>query len=106
MRGLTTRGRRWAEGCHDRHDTCFARSAPQHVLGEEKYTFVEKVRHPRSCTLLIKGASDYVIAQIKDAVRDGLRAVKNVMDDRAVVKGAGAFEVACAEHLLVKASRN
>lgn len=38
-------------------------------------------------------------AQIKDAVRDGLRAVKNVIDDKAVVLGAGAFEVAAAHHL-------
>jgi chaperonin GroEL (HSP60 family) len=37
--------------------------------------------------------------QIKDAVRDGLRAVKNVIDDKAVVLGAGAFEIAAAAHL-------
>ena len=28
---------------------------------------------------------------IKDAVRDGLRSVKNVYDDKAVVPGAGSF---------------
>jgi len=27
----------------------------EHVLGEEKYTFVENVKKPRSCTILIKG---------------------------------------------------
>jgi T-complex protein 1 subunit zeta len=32
-------------------------------------------------------------------VRDGLRAVKNVIDDKAVVLGAGAFEIAAAAHL-------
>lgn len=37
--------------------------------------------------------------QIKDAVRDGLRAVKNVLDDGAVVAGAGAWELAAAAHL-------
>jgi len=36
---------------------------------------------------------------IKDAIRDGLRAVKNVYDDRGFVPGAGAFEVACYVHL-------
>lgn len=29
----------------------------EHVLGEEKYTFVENVRNPHSCTILIKGLS-------------------------------------------------
>lgn len=27
----------------------------EHVLGEEKYTFVEGVKNPFSCTILIKG---------------------------------------------------
>jgi T-complex protein 1 subunit zeta len=71
----------------------------EHVLGEEKYTFVEDVRHPHSCTILIKGPNDHTIAQIKDAVRDGLRAVKNALEDSTVVPGAGAFEVAAASHL-------
>lgn len=65
----------------------------EHVLGEEKYTFVEDVRNPHSCTILIKGPSDYSLAQIKDAIRDGLRAVTNAIADGAVVPGAGAFEV-------------
>jgi len=32
---------------------------------------------------------------IKEAVRDGLRAVKNIYDDMAFIPGAGAFEIAC-----------
>ncbi|EIE19637.1 T-complex protein, zeta subunit [Coccomyxa subellipsoidea C-169] len=71
----------------------------EHILGEEKYTFVEDVRNPHSCTILIKGPSDYSLAQIKDAIRDGLRAVTNALADGAVVPGAGAFEVAAANHL-------
>ncbi len=71
----------------------------EHVLGEEKFTFVEDVANPTSCTILIKGPNNHTIAQLKDAVRDGLRAVKNAMDDGALVPGAGAFEVACAAHL-------
>ena len=72
----------------------------EHVLGEEKYTFVEKVANPNSCTILLKGPNDHTIAQLKDAVRDGLRAVKNVLTDEKVVPGAGAFEAALNVHLL------
>ena len=36
---------------------------------------------------------------IKEAARDGLRAVKNVYDDKSVVPGAGSFEIACNIHL-------
>ncbi|KAL3007777.1 hypothetical protein AAZX31_08G353500 [Glycine max] len=72
----------------------------EHVLGEEKYTFVENVKNPFSCTILIKGPNDHTIAQIKDAVRDGLRAVKNTLEDESVVLGAGAFEVAARQYLM------
>eukprot|EP00752_Nemacystus_decipiens_P014358 g12772.t1 len=68
----------------------------EETLGDDKFTFVEDVRHPRSCTILVKGPNDHTIAQIKDAIRDGLRAVKNTIDDQAVVPGGGAFEVAAS----------
>jgi T-complex protein 1 subunit zeta len=71
----------------------------EQVLGEDKFTFVEDVKNPRSCTILIKGPDDHTINQIKDAVRDGLRAVSNAIQDLAVVPGAGAFEVAAHAEL-------
>ena len=42
----------------------------------------------------ISGPNKHTLTQIKDAVHDGLRAVKNAIDDGAVVPGAGAFEIA------------
>ena len=77
----------------------FAGKVSEVSLGDDKFTFVEECRHPRSCTLLLQGPNGHTIAQIKDAVRDGLRAVKNAIEDRAVVPGAGAFELAAAMHL-------
>ena len=87
----------------------------EHQLGEEKYTFIvsralilsqcpayiyqEDVKEPKSVTLLIKGPNSHTISQIKDAVRDGLRSVYNMIVDGSVVPGAGAFQVACAAHL-------
>ncbi|KMU73014.1 T-complex protein 1 subunit zeta [Coccidioides immitis RMSCC 3703] len=71
----------------------------EHQLGEEKYTFVEEVKDPKSVTLLIKGPNQHTIAQVTDAVRDGLRSVYNTIVDKCVVPGAGAFQVACAAHL-------
>ena len=34
---------------------------------------------------IVTGPNDHTIAQIKDDVRDGLRAVKNTIEDEAVV---------------------
>lgn len=71
----------------------------EQTLGEEKYTFVEDVANPKSVTILMKGPNPHTIAQIKDAVKDGTRCVKNAIDDGCVVPGAGAFEIAAAESL-------
>ncbi|KAL1916369.1 uncharacterized protein VTP21DRAFT_5986 [Calcarisporiella thermophila] len=71
----------------------------EHTLGEDKYTFVEEVRDPKSVTLLIKGPNAHTLTQTNDAVRDGLRAVKNAIEDGHVVPGAGAFQVACSQYL-------
>ena len=35
----------------------------EHVLGEEKYTFVENVKKPHSCTILIKGIEECINPQ-------------------------------------------
>ncbi|KAF2717205.1 t-complex protein 1 subunit zeta [Polychaeton citri CBS 116435] len=71
----------------------------EHQLGEEKFTFIEEVKEPKSVTLLIKGPNSHTITQIKDAVRDGLRSVFNMIVDGCVVPGGGAYQVACAQRL-------
>jgi len=71
----------------------YAEEVYEQTLGEETYTFIEGVANPFSCTILIKGSHNHVIGQIKDAVRDGLRAVSNAISDGHLVPGAGGFEV-------------
>jgi len=81
-------------------DLGYADSVYEYVLGEEKFTFVEGVKNPFSCTILIKGPNAHTIGQIRDAIRDGLRAVKNAIEDGFVLPGAGAFEIAAHKRLM------
>ena len=53
----------------------------EYTLGEEKFTFIEDAACPKSVTLLVKGPNRHTLTQIKDAIRDGLRAVKNAIED-------------------------
>lgn len=71
----------------------------EQTLGEEKFTFVEEVKNPKSVTILIKGPNQHTITQVTDAVRDSLRSVYNTIVEGSVVPGAGAYQVACAAHL-------
>lgn len=76
----------------------------EHVLGESKYTFVEDTKNAKSVTIVIKGPNKHTLTQIKDAVRDGLRAVKNAIDDDCVIPGAGAAEIAIYQDLMTRLS--
>lgn len=125
----------------------------EHTLGEEKFTFVEECKEPKSVTLLLKGElgkedivkearnavsvysglctrfdlrevadrrlfsfhsqflpwlflslspgpNAHTISQIQDAVRDGLRSVKNAIEDASLIPGGGAFEIGASAFLL------
>jgi len=72
----------------------------EHQLGEDMYTFVEGCSDATSCTILMRGPNDHTIRQIKDAIHDGLRAINNVLVDKALIPGAGAFEIAAYHHLM------
>jgi len=74
-------------------DMGYADEVYEQELGDDKFTFIEGCRNPKSCTILIKGPNDHTIAMIKDAVRDGLRSVYNTHNDQGVLPGAGAFEI-------------
>lgn len=43
-------------------DLGFAKLVYEVSLGDDKYTFIEGVENPTSCTILIKGPNDYSIA--------------------------------------------
>lgn len=83
----------------DETDLGWADLVYEQSLEDDKYTFIEGVKNPHSCTLLVKGSNDHSIAHMKDAIRDGLRAVHNCVEDEALVPGAGAFELAAHVHL-------
>jgi T-complex protein 1 subunit zeta len=83
----------------DEDDLGWADLVYEQTLEDDKFTFIEGVRNPHSCTLLIKGSNDHSIAQMKDALRDGLRAVQYAIEDNGVIPGAGAFELAAHVHL-------
>mmetsp|Transcript_9048 Transcript_9048/g.8074 ORF Transcript_9048/g.8074 Transcript_9048/m.8074 type:complete len:543 (-) Transcript_9048:55-1683(-) len=82
----------------------FAGRLREETLGEEKYTFVEDVKIGKSCTILIRGPNKHTIEQLKDAVRDGIRAVKCAIEDKALVSGAGSFEMAAYRMLMRRKS--
>jgi T-complex protein 1 subunit zeta len=81
-------------------DLGFAKEVSEVELGDDKYTTIEGADNLHSCTILVKGPNDHTINQIKDAIRDGLMAVKNTLDDQCVIPGAGAYEIGAYNALM------
>lgn len=78
----------------------YAGRVSEETYGEDKYTFVEDCGSmSQACTMLLQGPNQLTTEQMKDAVKDGLRAVKNTVEDKAIVPGGGAFEIAASIHL-------
>lgn len=78
----------------------YAETVYEHQLGDDKFTFVEGPALGKSCTILIRGPNKHTMDQIQDATRDGLMAMKGAIDDRCLVPGAGAFEIAAHAMLM------
>lgn len=72
----------------------------ENSIGEDKFTYITECQEPKSTTILIKGSNSHVLQQTKDAIRDGLRSVANVLKDEAVIPGGGAFYMAASDYLL------
>ena len=55
------------------------------IQWEKRSSPYERCNNPRSVTLLIKGPNKHMLTQIEDVIRDGLRAVKNAIDDGKIL---------------------
>lgn len=78
----------------------------ENSIGEDKFTYITENKEPKSASILIKGANSHVLQQTKDAIRDGLRSVSNVLKDQAIIPGGGAFFMSCNNHLLTSKSQD
>ena len=100
-----------ARGARVRVRACSSTCARARSLGEPDHSLplcacvAQDCRAASSCTILLKGPNEHTIAQLKDAVRDGMRAVVNTIEDAAVVPGGGSFEVAASDDLKAYAVR-
>lgn len=63
-------------------DLGFAEHVYERTLGEEKYTFVDGVRNPRSCCILIQAPNDHTIAQVSDDKRKRTKKKKKERQSR------------------------
>merc|ERR1719209_2054 len=73
-------------------------------IGDEYFTFMEKCKDPKACTILLRGASKDILNEVERNLQDALNVARNLYQDPALVPGGGAAEMEVA-HLLGREER-
>jgi thermosome len=76
-----------------------AKLVEERKIGEDKWTFIEECKNPRSLTILIRGGTEKVVDEAERSVHDALSVVRDVVIKPKVVAGGGAPEVEVAAQL-------
>ncbi|KAH0790812.1 T-complex protein 1 subunit zeta 1 [Histomonas meleagridis] len=59
-----------------------------------KYVFIDEVKDPKAVTIVVSGTTEYNLKMTETAIRSGICSMKNAYNDKKVLPGAGAIEVA------------
>ena len=68
-------------------------------VGDEDMTYVKDCKNPKSVTILVRGGTEHVVAEVKRALEDAIGDVAAALKIGKVVGGAGAPEIELAKGL-------
>merc|ERR1712014_338049 len=68
-------------------------------VGDTDFVFVKGCTASKACTILLRGANEFMLEETERSVHDSLCAVSRTMESNSVVPGGGAVETALSLHL-------
>ena len=68
-------------------------------VGDEMMTFVKECKNPKAVTILVRGGTEHVVAELERAVKDSLGDIAASLKSGKIVAGAGAIEIEVAKGL-------
>jgi len=68
-------------------------------IGDDKLTFIEGCKNPRSVAILIRGGTERIVAEAERSIHDALCVVRDVVQEPKIVAGGGAPEMEVAKAL-------
>jgi thermosome len=74
-------------------DLGFAGLVEERKIGDDKMTFIEGCKNPRSVAILIRGADKRFLNEAERSVHDALCVVRDVVQEPKIVAGGGAPEM-------------
>ena len=78
----------------------FAGAVKIEKMAGENLAIIEECKNPKAVTILVRGGTEHVTAEIQRAIDDSLGDLKSVIEDNgAIVAGGGATELEVAKNL-------
>eukprot|EP00968_Pinguiococcus_pyrenoidosus_P008171 scaffold576_cov260-Pinguiococcus_pyrenoidosus.AAC.35 len=76
-----------------------AESVNEERVGDGELLYIRGTPTTAACTLVLRGANEYMVDEIDRALHDALMVVKRMLESNALVAGGGAVEAALSMHL-------
>ena len=80
-------------------DLGFAGMVEERKLHKEQMTFVEKCKNPKAVTILLRGGTEHVVAEVERAVTDAIGDLIAAIVVGKAVAGGGAIEIELAKRM-------
>jgi thermosome len=74
-------------------DLGYAELVEERKIGDDKMTFIEGCKDPRSVAILIRGGTERIVDEAERSLHDALCVVKDVVQEPKIVAGGGAPEL-------------
>ena len=80
-------------------DLGFATFVEERKIGEDKMTFIEGCKNPKSVTILIRGGTQRLTAEAERPLHDALSVIKDILEEPKILAGCSAPELEMASVL-------
>ena len=81
------------------NDLGYAELVEERKIGDDKMTFIEGCKNPRSVAILIRGGTERFIDEAERSVHDALCVVRDVVQEPKILAGGGSPEMEIASAL-------
>ena len=68
-------------------------------IGGVRYNFFSGCPNAKTCTLILRGGSEQLLAEVERSLHDAIMVVRRAIKTRSVVAGGGAIEMDLSKHL-------
>jgi len=80
-------------------DLGYAELVEERKIGDDKMTFIEGCKNPRSVAILVRGGTERIVDEAERSIHDALCVVRDVVREPKILVGGGSPEVEVARSL-------